>query len=79
MRHAPFSAVGLIRVHSLLRGCRYHPIRTKDPTMTRLFKSSFVWQFAGGFVLGAIGLFTLHPAQTDTAFDAPTTAQASLQ
>ena len=47
--------------------------------MTRLFKSSFVWQFAGGFVLGAIGLFTLHPAQTDTAFDAPATAQAPLQ
>jgi hypothetical protein len=24
--------------------------------MTRLLKSSFLWQFAGGFVLGAIGV-----------------------
>ena len=47
--------------------------------MTRLFKSSFVWQFAGGFVLGAIGLFTLHPAQSDAAFDAPAVQSAPLQ
>lgn len=28
----------------------------------RALKSSFVWQFAGGFVLGAIGLVALQPA-----------------
>lgn len=31
--------------------------------MTRLIKSSFLWQFAGGFVIGAVGLFALQPAQ----------------
>jgi hypothetical protein len=29
----------------------------------RAIKSSFVWQFAGGFVLGALGLITLQPAE----------------
>ena len=27
----------------------------------RLFKTSFFWQFAGGFALGAVGLFALQP------------------
>ncbi len=31
--------------------------------MVKSFKSSFVWQFAGGFVLGAIGLVVLQPAE----------------
>jgi hypothetical protein len=35
---------------------RFHRI------MLNIFKSSFVWQFAGGFVLGAIGLVALQPA-----------------
>lgn len=30
--------------------------------MLNSLKSSFVWQFAGGFVLGAIGLVVLQPA-----------------
>lgn len=38
--------------------------------MTRLLKSSFLWQFAGGFVLGSIGLFTLTPS-TDVVTGAP--------
>ncbi|WBH15213.1 hypothetical protein [Sphingomonas radiodurans] len=29
--------------------------------MNRILKSSFLWQFAGGFVLGAVGLLTLNP------------------
>ena len=29
----------------------------------RAFKSSFVWQFAGGFVLGALGLVAFQPAE----------------
>ena len=33
--------------------------------MTNLLKSSVVWQFAGGFALGALGLVALH-APTDT-------------
>lgn len=31
--------------------------------MTRIIKSSFAWQFAGGFVLGAIGMMAAHAAQ----------------
>jgi len=31
--------------------------------MRTVFKSSFFWQFSGGFVLGAIGLLTLQPAE----------------
>ena len=31
--------------------------------MLNTLKSSFVWQFAGGFVLGAIGLVVLQPAE----------------
>ena len=31
--------------------------------MISFLKSSFVWQFAGGFVLGAIGLVALQPAE----------------
>ena len=46
--------------------------------MIRLLKTSFVWQFAGGFVLGAVGLFALHPAEADTYRPAPT-ARATLQ
>lgn len=29
--------------------------------MRSILKSSFVWQFAGGFLLGAVGLFSLQP------------------
>jgi hypothetical protein len=37
--------------------------------MMSLIKSSFLWQFAAGFALGAIGLATLHPgdARADAA------------
>lgn len=31
--------------------------------MRRIFKSDFVWQFVGGFALGAIALVTLHPVE----------------
>lgn len=47
--------------------------------MTRLLRSSFTWQFAGGFVLGAIGLFTLHPHHSDAAFDTPAAQHAVRQ
>ena len=30
--------------------------------MLGLLKSSFLWQFAGGFLLGAAGLVALHPS-----------------
>lgn len=39
--------------------------------MTRLFKSSFLWQFAGGFVLGAIGVGAMAAHEA-----APTTPAA---
>ena len=28
----------------------------------RILKNSFLWQFGGGFVLGAVGLIALQPA-----------------
>ena len=31
--------------------------------MRSIFKSSFFWQFSGGFVLGAVGLLALQPAE----------------
>ena len=35
--------------------------------MRSFLKSAFLWQFAGGFLLGAIGMVTLQPgAQADT-------------
>ncbi|WP_375271897.1 hypothetical protein [Sphingomonas sp.] len=37
----------------------------------RLFKTSFFWQFAGGFVLGAAGLFALQPAEAGATTHAP--------
>ncbi|MBN8840470.1 MAG: hypothetical protein J0I25_09750 [Sphingomonadales bacterium] len=41
--------------------------------MIQFLKSTFLWQFAGGFLIGAIGLFALHPASTvAAATDAPT-------
>lgn len=39
--------------------------------MRALLKSSFVWQFAGGFALGALGLVVLHPAEAPSRY-APT-------
>lgn len=40
--------------------------RKKDDTMTRLFKSRFAWQFAGGFLLGTMGMVAVHAAQPET-------------
>ncbi|WEK44365.1 MAG: hypothetical protein P0Y64_06040 [Candidatus Sphingomonas colombiensis] len=34
--------------------------------MTRFLKSTFLWQFAGGFMIGAVGLFALHPVSAST-------------
>lgn len=31
--------------------------------MLNALKNSFVWQFAAGFALGAIGLVALHPSE----------------
>ena len=31
--------------------------------MVRAFKTSFLWQFAGGFLLGTLGLVALQPAE----------------
>lgn len=31
--------------------------------MRSIIKSSFFWQFSGGFVLGALGLLALQPAE----------------
>ena len=42
--------------------------------MATLMKSSVVWQFVGGFVLGAVGLVALHPTQARASVIAPIVA-----
>lgn len=42
--------------------------------MRNLFKSDFFWQFAGGFALGAVGLFAMQPAQAEVSQPAPVVA-----
>lgn len=39
--------------------------------MVTLMKSSLLWQFAGGFVLGAVGLAVLHPSEAHATVIAP--------
>jgi hypothetical protein len=39
-----------------------------DRIMGSIVKSSFFWQFSGGFVLGAIGLFAMQPAEARQTF-----------
>lgn len=34
--------------------------------MPNFLRTSFVWQFAAGFALGALGLVALHPAEAPT-------------
>lgn len=34
----------------------------------RSFKTSFFWQFAGGFVIGTVGLLAFQPASATRAF-----------
>lgn len=41
--------------------------------MKAILKSSMLWRFAGGFVLGGLGVLTLHPATAETSANAPTT------
>ncbi|MDQ0839109.1 MULTISPECIES: hypothetical protein [Sphingomonas] len=36
--------------------------------MRSIVKSSFFWQFSGGFVLGAIGLLAMQPAEARQTF-----------
>ncbi|MEN2786321.1 hypothetical protein ACFOKI_06390 [Sphingomonas qilianensis] len=44
--------------------------------MRSIIKSTFLWQFAAGFALGALGMVTLTPADTVTAPFATTQQQA---
>ena len=40
--------------------------------LRNLIKSSFLWQFTGGFVLGALGLLAFQPAEaTQPVYGAP--------
>ncbi|WP_394648465.1 hypothetical protein [uncultured Sphingomonas sp.] len=47
--------------------------KEKRAAMTRFIKSSFAWQFAGGFVLGAMGMMAAHVTQPEM----PTNAYAA--
>lgn len=42
----------------------------KGRIMRSIIKSSFLWQFSGGFVLGALGLIALQPAAETQALRA---------
>ena len=35
--------------------------------MKTILKSAMLWRFLGGFVLGGVGVLTLHPATAQTA------------
>jgi len=52
----------------IVRPTGERPAKTGEVTMRALFKSSFVWQFAGGFALGALGLVVLHPAEAPSRY-----------
>lgn len=43
----------------------------------RKFKNSFLQQFTGGFVLGAVGLLALQPAEATRALAERVTGQVS--
>ena len=45
--------------------------------MKAIFKSAMLWRFVGGFVLGGVGVLTLHPATAEIAPTAPTTIAAT--
>jgi len=47
--------------------------------MRTFLKSSFVWQFGAGFVLGAIGLVALQPVDGRQALVSHFTPQAVAQ
>ncbi len=51
--------------HAVRRIAGRADARKRDDAMTRLFTSRFTWQFAGGFLLGAIGMVAAHAAQPD--------------
>ena len=38
--------------------------------MTRFITSSFAWQFAGGFVLGALGMMAAHVTHSEAPANA---------
>ena len=40
--------------------------------MRNLIKSTFLWQFAAGFALGALGMVTLVPSEAAASPFAPT-------
>jgi hypothetical protein len=44
--------------------------------MRGIIKSTFLWQFAAGFALGALGMVTLTPSDTVASPFAATTQQA---
>jgi hypothetical protein len=46
--------------------------------MRSILRSSFLWQFAGGFVLGALGFVALQPASAQTAPGRPLSPVAAL-
>ena len=57
----------------------YFQNRSEEDIMRTFLKSSFVWQFGTGFVLGAIGLVALQPVEGRQAFIDHVTPTALVQ
>lgn len=47
--------------------------------MRSIVKSSFFWQFSGGFVLGALGLLVMQPAEARQELSHHFAASAQIQ
>lgn len=47
--------------------------------MNRFLKSTFLWQFAGGFVIGALGLFAFNPVAASIPAATETPAQITTR
>lgn len=45
----------------------------------RILKHSFIWQFTGGFMLGAVGLLAFQPAEATRTFASHFSSSASAQ
>lgn len=51
--------------------------KEKRARLTRFIKSSFAWQFVGGFMLGAMGMMAAHVAQPEAPANAYAATAAS--
>jgi hypothetical protein len=62
-------------------GCFEQITIPKEPTMMKLFKSDLTYSLGGGFIVGALMLFLMQPAeqQPDLAKNLSSTVRATTQ